>query len=495
MLAAPTAAAAAPGTGLPGVAAAGQANPSDRGAAPTPAESGKEIHGDVPAARGSARLYTLVVPDDAVQVDVAVTSPDGEVGLRAVSGEATPARDDDWTWTAGPEGTRAELALTRHAESALNPGALLVEVRSLAAAGRRGARRLVPFTLRVDVTRLQAPRAVAAGAGVDEATSPGAGHRRDFVLDIPAGVTALRIDLVDAGRDLDLAASSLGPPLGTDDAQWEAATTVARESLIIDRGSQPPLAATGRLWFAVLDPSLYDAPVKFRAVVSSGVAPPAEALALPELPRPADPRELALAAAVEIVGGDGSGSGTIVSSDGLVLTASHVVGDRAQADAEVVIGMNLDATSITRDLFRARLVRSDERLDVALLRITSGLYGQPLPPGYRFPACPVAPDGVPRLGDELVTIGFPEAGGTGTRAPVMLSRGVVSGFERERGGLRIKTDAFVASGSSGGAALDARYRLVGVPVFTMSDSDRAALLGFLVPVTELPREWRALIGK
>jgi hypothetical protein len=29
----------------------------------------------------------------------------------------------------------------------------------------------------------------------------------------------------------------------------------------------------------------------------------------------------------------------------------------------------------------------------------------------------------------------------------------------------------------------------------MSDSDRAALLGFLVPVTELPREWLALIAR
>ena len=113
----------------------------------------------------------------------------------------------------------------------------------------------------------------------------------------------------------------------------------------------------------------------------------------------------------------------------------------------------------------------------------------------RFPACPVSPDGAPGLGDELVTIGFPEPAGTGTRAPVMFSRGVVSGFERERTGLRIKTDAFVASGSSGGAALDARFRLVGVPVFTMGDSDRSALLGFLVPVTELPREWWTLIGK
>jgi serine protease Do len=235
--------------------------------------------------------------------------------------------------------------------------------------------------------------------------------------------------------------------------------------------------------------------VRFRVVASVGVGPPAEALALPELPHPSDPRGLALAAAVEIVVGDGSGSGTIVSADGLVLTARHVLGGREERDSEVVVAVNLDPTEITRDLFRARVVRVDEDLDVALLRITSGLYGQPLPTGYRFPACPLSPGGLPRLGDELATIGFPEAGGTGSRAPVMFSRGVVSGFERERSGLRIKTDAFVASGSSGGAALDARYRLVGVPVFTMSDSDRAALLGFLVPVTELPREWWTLIGK
>ena len=107
----------------------------------------------------------------------------------------------------------------------------------------------------------------------------------------------------------------------------------------------------------------------------------------------------------------------------------------------------------------------------------------------------MALDARPRLGDPLVTIGFPEPGGTGTRSPVMFSTGVVSGFERERSGVRIKTDAFVASGSSGGAALDAAYRLVGVPVFTVTETEGTAQMGFLVAVTDLPRAWRELIGK
>jgi len=41
---------------------------------------------------------------------------------------------------------------------------------------------------------------------VDGATAPEAGHRSDFVLDVPAGAEALRVDLVEAVRDLDLLA-------------------------------------------------------------------------------------------------------------------------------------------------------------------------------------------------------------------------------------------------------------------------------------------------
>ena len=463
--------------------------------APKAADIGQDIHGEVSETRGAARLFLFTIPDDAVQVLVSLSSADGDVELRAVCAKTAPERDDDWSWAARAEGERAELSLTRHTETDLRSGPFLVEVRPISAAGHHGEKRTLPFTLRVDATRLQAPHEMVAGRGVEASTSPEGGHRRDFVLDVPAGATALRIDLVEAERDVDLIASSHGPPLDDDAAEWKAVSSLARESVVIADAPGTRLPAAGKLWFSVVDPSLYDAPVKFRVIASIGVDPPAEALELPTLPQPSDPRARAVASVVEIVVGEGSGSGTIVSADGLVLTARHVVGEQAGDDADVVIAVDLDPTNITRDLFRARVVRSDEGLDIALLQIVSGLYGQPLPKGYRFPACPVALDDPPHLGDELVTIGFPEPAGTGTRAPVMYSRGVVSGFERERNGLRIKTDAFVASGSSGGAALDARYRLVGVPVFTMSDSDRTALLGFLVPVTELPREWRAIIGK
>jgi S1-C subfamily serine protease len=348
--------------------------------------------------------------------------------------------------------------------------------------------------LRVEVIHLRAPSDIQPGQAVDAATAPEVGHRRDFAFDVPPGTTALRVDLIEAARDLDLLLSAKAPPLDRDAAQWKAASPLGRESLVLGADAQPALPAAGRLYLSVVDPSLYDAPVQFRLVVTLGAAAPAEALVLPELPRPADPRERALASVVEIIAGDGSGSGTLVREDGLILTARHVIGERTGESGDIAVAMNLDPTGMTSDLFRAAVVASDPGLDLALLHVTSGLYGQPLPKGYRFPACPVAFDGLPKLGDELVTIGFPEPGGTGTRSPVMYSRGVVSGFEREKSGLRLKTDAFVASGSSGGAVLDARFRLVGVPVFTVADSYDTAILGFLVPVMELPKAWQELIS-
>src|SRR5262249_5492666 len=161
------------------------------------------------------------------------------------------------------------------------------------------------------------------------------------------------------------------------------------------------------------------APVRFRFVVTLGAEPPPEATTLPVLMCPTDPRDLAVAAVVEVVVDDGVGSGTIVSAGGLVLTARHVVGDRTGKDGGRTVALGLAPTAITRDLFRAEVVKSDEDLDLALLRIPSGLRGRPLPADYRFPACPVAFDETLRLGDPLVTIGFPEPAGAGTRAPVM----------------------------------------------------------------------------
>src|SRR6185436_14647028 len=102
---------------------------------------------------------------------------------------------------------------------------------------------------------------------------------------------------------------------------------IAREELVVEASgdAQPPWGRD--LYVGVVDPSVYDAPVAFRLVVTLGRDPPAEALALPQLEVPSDPKARAVASVVEVIVADGSGSGTIVREDGLVLTARHVVGD------------------------------------------------------------------------------------------------------------------------------------------------------------------------
>jgi hypothetical protein len=143
-------------------------------AAPASAGIGRDIHGEVSETRGAARLFVFSIPEDAVQVDVSLSSADGDVELRAVCAETAPERDDDWSWAVHTEGERFELSLTRHTETDLRSGPFLVEVRPISAAGHHGDKRALPFTLRVDVTRLQAPRVIDAGHAVDESTSPGA---------------------------------------------------------------------------------------------------------------------------------------------------------------------------------------------------------------------------------------------------------------------------------------------------------------------------------
>ena len=67
-------------------------------------------------------------------------------------------------------------------------------------------------------------------------------------------------------------------------------------------------------------------------------------------------------------------------------------------------------------------------------------------------------------------MGFPSIGGVTDRPTVTLTRGIIAGFTRSPGGhVQIKTDAIIASGSSGGAAFDADWRLVGVPTMTVSE--------------------------
>jgi S1-C subfamily serine protease len=93
----------------------------------------------------------------------------------------------------------------------------------------------------------------------------------------------------------------------------------------------------------------------------------------------------------------------------------------------------------------------------------------------------------------VTILGFPGVGGMGSRVSVSLTRGVISGYDTTEAGFVFKTDAEIGSGNSGGAALDAAYRLIGVPTGTVEDAEGYSQLGYILPISRLPAEWKAKI--
>lgn len=163
------------------------------------------------------------------------------------------------------------------------------------------------------------------------------------------------------------------------------------------------------------------------AVARCTTAPSALPAGLPKL----------LGAVVRITQGNKVGTGFVVSKDGFVLTATHVV-----SGPEPVL-----VTSSARTDVPATLVRGHKGQDVALLRIPAG----------DEPCVPLG-DGVPEVGTELFTLGAPRTSGS---SPAV-SRGIVSTTHTANGLAYLQTDAAVNPGDSGGPMLAADGRVVAV---------------------------------
>src|SRR5215471_15342389 len=157
----------------------------------------------------------------------------------------------------------------------------------------------------------------------------------------------------------------------------------------------------------------------------------------------------------------GLGSGVIISSDGYILTANHVV---SGAD-EIMIGLGNDLRK-----FKAKKVGTDPGTDVALLKIGEN----------NLPAITFADSDKARAGEIVLAIGNP----FGLRQTVTM--GIISAVGRGGVGIVdyenfIQTDAAINMGNSGGALVDTEGRLVGIntAIFTRSGGNQG--VGFAVP--------------
>jgi S1-C subfamily serine protease len=149
-------------------------------------------------------------------------------------------------------------------------------------------------------------------------------------------------------------------------------------------------------------------------------------------------------------GGQGGGSGVVISPDGYALTNFHVV---AGAGEGVKCGMS------NGDLYDAVVVGIDPVGDVALIQ----LFGR-----NDFPAAVLGDSDLVRAGDWVFVIGNPFLLATDFKPTV--TYGIVSGVHRYQypsGTLLeyadcIQTDASINPGNSGGPLFDSAGRLIGV---------------------------------
>ena len=156
------------------------------------------------------------------------------------------------------------------------------------------------------------------------------------------------------------------------------------------------------------------------------------------------------------------GPGVIIRPDGIIVTNDHVV---AGADEITVVLSD-------RREFAATVVGTDERTDLAVLRIDSG--------DERLPFLEPADSDDIEVGDLVIAVGNPFGVGQ------TVTSGIISALARTNIGVSdfqsfIQTDAAINPGNSGGALVTADGRLVGINSAIYSRGGGSIGIGFAIP--------------
>jgi len=146
---------------------------------------------------------------------------------------------------------------------------------------------------------------------------------------------------------------------------------------------------------------------------------------------------------LSIVGGPGMGSGVIVSEDGLIMTAGHVV---------PAAGREMRVHFANGKVVKAKALGADRHVDAGLAQITE--------PG-KWPYVKIGKASELKKGDWVIAIGNPGGFRSDRRPPIRIGR-VLSLPDKKKGQLWIQTDATVAPGDSGGPLFNLNGEVVGI---------------------------------
>jgi serine protease Do len=163
----------------------------------------------------------------------------------------------------------------------------------------------------------------------------------------------------------------------------------------------------------------------------------------------------------------GVGSGVIVGADGYIITNNHVVDGADQ----ITVTLSDDRE------FTGKLVGADPPTDVAVVKIEA----------KGLPALTFGDSDAARVGDVVLAIGSPLG------LDQSASMGIISAKGRTEIGVNVgaggdpgygdflQTDAPINQGNSGGAMVNTRGELIGIPTMILSPSGGNIGVGFAIP--------------
>jgi serine protease Do len=180
-----------------------------------------------------------------------------------------------------------------------------------------------------------------------------------------------------------------------------------------------------------------------------------------------------------------TGAGVLISADGKVMTAAHVVHAMDEINVEFLGGETVPA----------RVVSSEPAADLSLLQLDR------VPPGIKV--APMADSDRVRVGDQVMIVGAPYGLSHSMSAGWISARWPANSVYRAMPLAEfLQTDATINTGNSGGPMFNMLGEVIGIVSHNISKSGGSEGLGFVVTINtakrlllERPTFWSGLEGQ
>lgn len=161
----------------------------------------------------------------------------------------------------------------------------------------------------------------------------------------------------------------------------------------------------------------------------------------------------------------GTGSGVVVSPDGYIITNNHVVDGAEKVEVELA----------DRRQFEAKVIGTDPPSDIAVIKIDAS----------NLPAVPFGDSDKVEVGDIVLAIGNPLGIGQTVTMGIISAKGRTTPGRDDRTYENfLQTDAAINRGNSGGALVNLRGELIGIPSQILSQTGGSIGIGFAIPTKD-----------